>query len=182
MYGSKRYTSRDIKHIKLWHSPNATSLLGEGPIQRHKSVLRSALDLHNYSDNWFRTAAVPTGTRWHLEKNAANRYGAGARIGSKVEFQGYAPSAAPGTMLDSVKRGSIEQFSNGFSVSFGWLNKQEKYFGQQDLGTYRPNGVGMGLLNKGNNGGRDMGAALAAEAELLKKMKSARFKVKGSFF
>jgi len=125
---------------------------------------------------------APTGTRWHLEKNAANRYGTGARIGSKVEFQGYAPSAAPGTMLDSVKRGSIEQSSNGFSVSFGWLNKQEKYFGQQDLGTYRPNGVGMGLLNKGNNGGRDMGAALAAEAELLKKMKSARFKVKGSFF
>lgn len=125
---------------------------------------------------------APTGTRWHLEKNAANRYGAGARIGSKIEFQGYAPSAAPGTMLDSVKRGSIEQSAGGFSVSFGWLNKKEKYFGQQDLGNYRPNGVGMGLLNKGNNGGRDMGAALAAEAELMKRMKSAKFKVKGSFF
>lgn len=125
---------------------------------------------------------APTGTRWHLEKNAANRYGAGARIGSKVEFQGYAPSAAPGTMLDSVERGSIEQNGRGFSVSFGWLNRKEQYFGQQDLGNYRPNGVGMGLLNKGANGGRDMGAALAAEAELMKKMKSAKFKVKGSFF
>lgn len=62
LYGSKRYSSRDIKHLKLWHSPNATSLLGEGPIQRHKGVLRSALDLHNYADNWFRMAAVPTGT------------------------------------------------------------------------------------------------------------------------
>jgi HK97 family phage portal protein len=62
LYNSKRYTSNDIKHLKLWHAPGSTSLLGEGPLQRHKSVLRSALDLHNYADNWFRTAAVPTGT------------------------------------------------------------------------------------------------------------------------
>ena len=61
-YGSKRYTANDIKHIKLWSNPSSTSLLGEGPLQRHKSVLRSALDLHNYADNWFKTAAVPTGT------------------------------------------------------------------------------------------------------------------------
>ena len=61
-YFSKRYDARDIKHLKLWHNPSSTSLLGEGPIQRHRSVLRSALDLHNYADNWFRTAAVPTGT------------------------------------------------------------------------------------------------------------------------
>ncbi len=125
---------------------------------------------------------APTGTRWHLEKNAANRYEPGARIGSKIEFQGYAASAAPSTMLKSVERGAVETNSNSINVSFGWLNKKEEYFGQQDLGTYRPNGVGMGLLNKGQNGGRDMGAALAAEAELLKKMKAARFRVKGSFF
>lgn len=61
-YNGKNYSARDIKHLKLWHSPSSTSLLGEGPLQRHKSVLRSALDLHNYADNWFRTAAVPTGT------------------------------------------------------------------------------------------------------------------------
>ena len=61
-YGSRNYTSQDIKHLKLWSNPVSTSLLGEGPLQRHKSVLRSALDLHNYADNWFRTAAVPTGT------------------------------------------------------------------------------------------------------------------------
>jgi HK97 family phage portal protein len=61
-YLGKNYSSQDIKHLKLWHSPSSTSLLGEGPLQRHKSVLRSALDLHNYADNWFRTAAVPTGT------------------------------------------------------------------------------------------------------------------------
>ena len=62
LYKSKTYTSANIKHIKLWHNPSSTSLLGEGPLQRHKSVLRSALDLHNYADNWFRQAAVPTGT------------------------------------------------------------------------------------------------------------------------
>ena len=62
LYKSKTYTSANIKHLKLWTNPSSTSLLGEGPIQRHRSVLRSALDLHNYADNWFRTAAVPTGT------------------------------------------------------------------------------------------------------------------------
>lgn len=58
----KSYSSKDIVHIKLFKKPSTTDLLGEGPIQRHKSILRSALDLHNYADNWFRTAAVPTGT------------------------------------------------------------------------------------------------------------------------
>lgn len=62
LYKGKTYTSANVKHIKLWSNPSSTSLLGEGPLQRHKSVLRSALDLHNYADNWFRTAAVPTGT------------------------------------------------------------------------------------------------------------------------
>ena len=61
-YNGKNYSAQNIKHLKLWHSPSSTSLLGEGPLQRHRSVLRSALDLHNYADNWFRTAAVPTGT------------------------------------------------------------------------------------------------------------------------
>lgn len=62
MIGGKKYTTRDIVHLKLWTSPSTTKLLGEGPIQRHKALIRGALDLHNYSDNWFRTAAVPTGT------------------------------------------------------------------------------------------------------------------------
>lgn len=119
---------------------------------------------------------------WHRGKNLANNYAEGARRGSKVEFRGYAPSAAPDTMLNSVERGAVETDSNSITVSFGWLNRKEKYFGQQDLGTYRPNGVGMGLLNEAQNSGKKMHAALEAEAELLKKMKSAKFGVKGSFF
>ena len=59
--GGKKYSRAEIVHLKLFHSASAAKLLGEGPIQRHKSVLRSALDLQNYADNWFRTAAVPTG-------------------------------------------------------------------------------------------------------------------------
>ena len=119
---------------------------------------------------------------WHKAKNLANGYDEGARIGSKIEFRGYAPSAAPGTMLDSVERGAVETNKNTIKVSFGWLNRKEKYFGQQDLGNYRPNGVGMGLLNEGQNTSKKMHAALEAEAELLKKMKAAKFGVKGSFF
>jgi len=60
--GGKNYSKADIVHLKLLHSASATKLLGEGPIQRHRALLRSALDLNNYADNWFRTAAVPTGT------------------------------------------------------------------------------------------------------------------------
>jgi len=60
--GGKNYKKNDIVHLKLLHPASATKLLGEGPLQRHKSVLRSALDLHNYADNWFRNSAVPTGT------------------------------------------------------------------------------------------------------------------------
>lgn len=68
-YGQNRYWingteySKDqIVHIKLWNNLDPYKPYGEGPIQRHKSLLRSALDLHNYADNWFRTAGVPTGT------------------------------------------------------------------------------------------------------------------------
>lgn len=56
------YSRNEIVHIKLWSKISTYDHLGEGPLQRHKSVLRSALDLHNYADNWFRQAAVPTGT------------------------------------------------------------------------------------------------------------------------
>ena len=56
------YTKNEVVHIKLWSKISTFDYLGEGPLQRHQSVIRSAIDLHNYADNWFRTAAVPTGT------------------------------------------------------------------------------------------------------------------------
>lgn len=57
----KNYSKNEVVHLKLWAKPGMHETLGEGPIQRHKSVLRSAVDLHSYADNWFRQAAVPTG-------------------------------------------------------------------------------------------------------------------------
>jgi HK97 family phage portal protein len=62
MIGGNTYKTSDIVHLKLWTSPSPNKLIGEGPLQRHKSLLRGALDLHNYADNWFKTSAVPTGT------------------------------------------------------------------------------------------------------------------------
>lgn len=56
----KKYTNKELVQIKLWSLPGDTH--GKGPLQRHKSLIRSALDMHNYADNWFKTAAVPTGT------------------------------------------------------------------------------------------------------------------------
>lgn len=53
--------NENIKHIRLWHRPVLNQLLGEGPIQRHKMVIRQALDLQDYADNWFRRSAVPSG-------------------------------------------------------------------------------------------------------------------------
>lgn len=56
-----RVPTQNIVHIKLWQKPQWNALLGEGPLQRHKYILRAALDLQDYADNWFRRAAVPTG-------------------------------------------------------------------------------------------------------------------------
>ena len=56
-----RVPNEDMVHIKLWERPVLNSLLGEGPLQRHKYIIRAALDLQDYADNWFRNSAVPTG-------------------------------------------------------------------------------------------------------------------------
>lgn len=32
-YLGKNYSAQQIKHLKLWHSPSSSSLLGEGPLQ-----------------------------------------------------------------------------------------------------------------------------------------------------
>jgi len=56
-----RVPNENMVHIKLWERPVLNSLLGEGPLQRHKYIIRAALDLQDYADNWFRNSAVPTG-------------------------------------------------------------------------------------------------------------------------
>ena len=110
-YKSKYYSARDIKHLKLWHSPSATSLLGEGPLQRHKSVLRSALDLQNYADNWFRTAAVPTGTLTTSEFLSADV--------AKQNKQAF---------IESQQERSVAVLSSGLKYDSITLNPEEAQF------------------------------------------------------
>ncbi|CAB4155387.1 COG4695 Phage-related protein [uncultured Caudovirales phage] len=54
-----RQATDSFKHLKLWSIPG--DIYGQGPLQRHKSIILSAKDLQDYADNWFKTSAVPTG-------------------------------------------------------------------------------------------------------------------------
>ncbi len=57
----QRIPKENMVHLKLWDKPQHNALLGEGPIQRHKYIIRAALDLQDYADNWFRRSGIPTG-------------------------------------------------------------------------------------------------------------------------
>lgn len=57
----QRIPKENMVHLKLWDKPQHNALLGEGPIQRHKYIVRAALDLQDYADNWFRRSGIPTG-------------------------------------------------------------------------------------------------------------------------
>jgi hypothetical protein len=123
-------------------------------------------------------SGASTGTEWHRNKNLLNGYEVGARIGSKIAIGRYGPSRNPGNMLRSVGVSEPSQNGETVNIRFGWVNSQESYFAQQDMGTYKDGGTGMGLLN-GVEGARGLSAALHAEVHLIKLMKAARFKVSG---
>lgn len=53
------FTAKDIQHLKLLRVPG--SLYGLGPIQAARIEIDGALDLRDYSSNWFRDGNVPTG-------------------------------------------------------------------------------------------------------------------------
>jgi HK97 family phage portal protein len=53
------FTPKDIQHLKLLRLPD--TLLGLGPIQAARAEIEGALDLRDYSSNWFRDGNVPTG-------------------------------------------------------------------------------------------------------------------------
>lgn len=122
--------------------------------------------------------SASTGTEWHRNKNLLNGYSVGARIGSRIQIGRYGPSKNPGNMLRSVGVSDPVQSGETVNVRFGWVTKQEGYFIQQDTGSYKDGGVGMGLLNA-VDGAKGLSAALHAEAYLIKLMKAARFKVSG---
>lgn len=108
MYG-KTIPKSNMVHIKLWHKPG--DALGQGPIQRHKSILRSALDLHNYADNWFRTAAVPTGVLSTSEFLAADD--------AKANKEAF---------IQSQRERSVAVLSSGLKYDSTSLNPEEAQF------------------------------------------------------
>ena len=58
-YLGKRYSSREIEHLKLFSKPG--NLRGIAPIQAARADVAAALDLRDYAKNWFSSAGVPTG-------------------------------------------------------------------------------------------------------------------------
>jgi len=131
----------------------------------------------------------PTGTPWHIQKNQANGFGDGARIGNNnpnFGSEGVDPNS--GKMLNSVDSLGPTSSASGSEIAgiYGWINVREDYFLLQDVGNY---GVGkqsgMGLLNKAMNpqaSVTQMGAKIEAESQVAKTMLAAGFKYTGSAF
>jgi hypothetical protein len=122
----------------------------------------------------------PTGTPWHLNKNRANGFADGARIGNRsASFGETDPNS--GLMLSSVSTaGPVRSGGSNVEGFFGWVDVKEPYFLLQDVGNY---GVGkqtgMGLLNqtmKPNTSITQYGAAVSAQQSLIKSLKASGLK------
>lgn len=58
-YSGTDYTTKEIKHLKLFREPG--ELLGLGPIQQAAEVFRAAIALQAFQAQWFDTSGVPLG-------------------------------------------------------------------------------------------------------------------------
>jgi HK97 family phage portal protein len=58
-YLGKRYTKREIEHLRIFSLPG--QLLGLSPIASCYKDISAAIDLRDYAGNWFTSAGVPTG-------------------------------------------------------------------------------------------------------------------------
>jgi HK97 family phage portal protein len=58
-YLGKRYTKREIEHLRIFSLPG--QLVGLSPIAACYKDLSAAIDLRDYAANWFTSAGVPTG-------------------------------------------------------------------------------------------------------------------------
>lgn len=127
----------------------------------------------------------PTSHPWHVRKNAANGFDDGARIGNtNPSFGEVDPNS--GLMLASVGTAGPVRGASGSEVVgfYGWIDRQEAYFADQDTGGYDVGAaMGMGLLNGRSGRGnvmRDYGAKVAAEEKLISGLKAAGLKANGS--
>ena len=98
-----------VKHLKLWTIPG--DIYGQGPLQRHKQIIQSANDLQNYADNWFKMAAVPTGTLTTSEFLSAD-----IALANKKAF------------IESQKERSVAVLSSGLAYQAISLNPEEAQF------------------------------------------------------
>lgn len=98
-----------IKHLKLWTVPG--DIYGQGPLQRHKSIIQAARDLQDYADNWFKVAAVPTGTLTTSEFLSAD-----IALSNKKAF------------IESQKERSVAVLSSGLQYNPIALNPEEAQF------------------------------------------------------
>jgi len=64
-YLGKRYTKREIEHLRIFSK--AGVLRGVSPIESCRKDISAAIDLRDYAGNWFTAAGVPTGV---LKTNA----------------------------------------------------------------------------------------------------------------
>jgi HK97 family phage portal protein len=64
-YLGKRYTRREIEHLRIFSLPG--QLIGLSPIASCYKDISAAIDLRDYAGNWFTSAGVPTGV---LKTNA----------------------------------------------------------------------------------------------------------------
>ena len=58
-YGDKRFAKWQVRHLQLMRVPGST--IGLGPIQAAQGELAGAIDLRDYSTQWFRSGGVPNG-------------------------------------------------------------------------------------------------------------------------
>lgn len=126
-YGSSRYLPAQIQHLSLLRVPGSPT--GLGPIQAAQVELRGAIDLRDYSSNWFEDGDIPTGilkSDAHLTADAAAQAKAqwaesqGARAGVAVLGAGldYKPiflSPADAQFLESQKF-TVSQVARLFGV------------------------------------------------------------------
>jgi HK97 family phage portal protein len=58
-YLGKRYTKREIEHLRIFS--RAGVLKGISPVESCRKDISAAIDLRDYAGNWFTSAGVPTG-------------------------------------------------------------------------------------------------------------------------
>jgi hypothetical protein len=142
-------------------------------LEASKSALKEGSDGGAEYMRTYIEADSPTGTPWHKRKNDER----GNDIGARKDT---------GAMLNAVTSTGVVG-TKKLSTNFGWVTNKKHYFAMQDSGGYwhtaygKPSGIGMGLLNKAEDGGgrgtiRVLGAYFQAQTDFIAAMKKAGFR------